>query len=54
MYKLVAKILASKLRKVMGKIMSFNQTDFVLGRQILDGVLEINEIIDFAKIDKRD
>jgi len=49
LYKIVAKLLAKRIKKVIGKLISDCQTAFVPGRQILDGVLVINELIDLAK-----
>lgn len=54
MYKLVVKILASRLKKVVGKVIFNSQTNFVLMRQILNGILVTNEIIDYAKIEKKE
>lgn len=34
---------------MIGKIISKNQTTFVPRRNILDGVLMVNEVFDFAK-----
>ncbi|XP_058749275.1 uncharacterized protein LOC131622266 [Vicia villosa] len=48
-YKIISKLLAARLRRVIGKLVSESQTTFVSGRQILDGVLVTNEIIDFAQ-----
>ena len=45
-YKILAKVLGSRLRKV-GKIVSPNQHAFIYGRQILDASLIANECIDF-------
>ena len=39
LYKLVAKVLANRLKKVVGKIVSSGQNAFVEGRQILDATL---------------
>ncbi|XP_058766944.1 uncharacterized protein LOC131640567 [Vicia villosa] len=52
-YKVVAKLLASRLKKVIGSLVSENQTAFIPGRQMLDGVLIANEIVDLAKKSKR-
>jgi hypothetical protein len=49
MYKLLSKLLASRLKNVMGKLISSVQSAYLPKRQILDGVLVINELIDLAK-----
>ena len=46
MYKILTKVLASQLRKVVGKVMGHNQHAFIPGRQILDAALIANECID--------
>lgn len=48
-YKILAKVLAKRLKKVLGGIISNFQSAFLPGRQILDGVLVFNEIVDLAK-----
>lgn len=53
MYKVVAKILISRLRKIIGKLISNTQTAFILGRKIVDVILVANEILDYAKIEKK-
>ena len=45
-YELVAKMLANRLKKVVGKMISKFQNAFVEGRQILDAFLVANETID--------
>ena len=46
LYKLLAKVLANRLKKVVGKVVSSTQIVFVEGRQILDAALIANEVID--------
>ncbi|RVW87974.1 hypothetical protein CK203_033881 [Vitis vinifera] len=47
LYKLLAKVLTDRLKKVVGKVASCSQNAFVEGRQILDASLIVNEAIDF-------
>ena len=46
LYKWLAKVLANRLKKVVGKVISKAQGAFVEGRQILDAVLIANKAID--------
>lgn len=43
--KMLSKILTNRLSKVIGKIISPNQTGFIKGRQISEGILITNEVI---------
>jgi hypothetical protein len=49
MYKILSKLLANRLRMIIGRVVSETQTTFMKGRQILDGILIANEVVDEAK-----
>ena len=49
LYKILAKLLANRLRQVMGTVISDTQSAFVKHRQILDGILVANEVVDEAR-----
>lgn len=51
-YKILSKVLANRLRKVLPNIIGDTQAAFVGGKQILDGVLIANEVIDSWKKNK--
>ncbi|GJU68843.1 RNA-directed DNA polymerase, eukaryota, reverse transcriptase zinc-binding domain protein [Tanacetum coccineum] len=52
-YKIIAKILANRLSKVIDSIISPEQSAFISGRQILDGPLILSEVIDWYKKRKK-
>jgi hypothetical protein len=44
-YKIIAKILSSRLKEVIGSLISDNQTVFIADRQIVDGFMVANEVV---------
>nr|GFA95688.1 putative RNA-directed DNA polymerase, eukaryota, reverse transcriptase zinc-binding domain protein [Tanacetum cinerariifolium] len=52
-YKIIAKILANRLVGVLGDIVSEVQSAFITGRQILDGLFILNEVLQLCKIKKK-
>ncbi|GKE06329.1 cysteine-rich receptor-like protein kinase, partial [Tanacetum coccineum] len=50
-YKVISKLLASRLARVIDSIISPNQSTFISGRNILDGCLIANEIIRMASLE---
>ena len=54
LYKLLAKVLARRLAGVMNSIISSSQSAFLKCRHLVDGVLVVNELVDFAKKAKKE
>jgi len=49
LYKVLAKVLANILKVVMGTVIADSQTAFVKNKQILNGILIANEVVDEAR-----
>jgi mannosylglycoprotein endo-beta-mannosidase len=45
LYKILAKLLSTKLRSVLLDVISVNQSAFIAGRQILDGFMIAKEVV---------
>lgn len=54
LYKLLAKVLVSRLRAVMNPIIASNQSAFLPNRNILDGVVVISEVVDYSKKESKE
>jgi len=54
LHKLLAKVLARRLAGVMNSIISPSQSAFLKGRTLVDGVLVVNELVDYAKRAKKE
>ena len=47
--KIGSKVIATRLQKVLGEIIHFNQNAYVKGRTILDAVRTINDILEHTE-----
>jgi len=53
-YKIVSKILSSRLKRVLNKVIDLRQSAFLEGRGLLDSVLVVNETIEEVKRKKKE
>ena len=53
-YKIISKVLTLRLIKLLPLIISLQQSSFVLGRQILDSVMMVHEVIHSMEARKRE
>lgn len=49
LYKILSKVLVARLKGVIGKMVSVKQSTFIHKRNIMDGILMVNEVINLAK-----
>lgn len=48
-YKILSKVLANRLANAIGNLIPKTQSAFLKGRQLVEGVVVVNEVIDYAK-----
>ena len=51
-YKIITKVMENRLRPLLSDLVSQEQSGFVEGRQILDGVVMVHEVIHSLKVSK--
>jgi len=49
LYKIVAKILSLRLKRVLHKVIDVRKSAFLIGRGLLDSVLVANEVLEEVK-----
>lgn len=53
-YKVISEVLTNRIKKFIGMVISEPQSAFISDRQILDGILIANEIVDEARSRKKE
>jgi len=52
-YKIISKILANRIKKVLPSVIDLNQATFLGVRGILDSILVVNKTVDYLKKEKK-
>jgi len=52
-YKILAKLLANRLKKVLPSVINLNQPAFLGGRGLMDSILVTNEIVNYLRKEKK-
>jgi len=52
-YKIIAKILANRLKGVLQNVIDYTESAFLSGRGLLDNVLSANETVDFLRKERK-
>ena len=52
-YKILAKVMANRLRKVIGKICNSDQCGYIPGREIGDAIIFTRDVIEYAQIENK-
>lgn len=53
-YKLVVKVFAARLEKVIGKLIVHDQIAFIRDVHLVDGVVALNEVVNLVRVSKKD
>lgn len=51
MYKILTKTLANRLKLILPHLISLEQGGFLQGRQIIDGIIEMHEVLHLVQYD---
>lgn len=52
-YKIISKLLAGRVKKVIGWLISINQLAFISNRNMMNGVVLVNDLVNFSRRNKK-